>query len=155
MLFLAMSEAMIFFQSNAIFAFFCRCCAKGMVVAISVGGLSGCASIVDPADPEPVVRERAQARWNAVIAGSWDRAYSFATPGFRGAVDVQGFRARSSPAAKLKAADVVNVKCKDVVCDVTMRIVFSPLQRGFPEAFTDREERWVLEGGEWWRHERY
>jgi len=146
---------MMFFRRNAIFAFLSRCCAASVIVTASIGGVSGCASVVASADSDAVVRERAQARWDALIAGRWDKAYSFAAPGFRSAVDVQGFRARSSPAAKLKAADVVNVKCKDVVCDVTMRIVFAPLQRGFPEAFTDREERWVLEAGEWWRHERY
>lgn len=126
----------------------------GMICAACLTVLAGCASFATR-EPETDVRERAQARWDALVTGNWEKAYSFATPAYRKAVDLFGFRGRSAPAAKLKSAEVVNVKCKDATCDVTMRIGFAPLQRGYPETTTDLEERWILEAGEWWRYERF
>lgn len=149
-----MSEIMVFFRSGVTFAWFGRLQSWGMISAACLALLAGCSSFATR-EPEVDVRERAQARWDALVTGNWEKAYSFATPAYRKAVDLFGFRGRSAPAAKLKSADVVSAKCKDATCDVTMRIGFAPLQRGYPETFTDLEERWILEAGEWWRYERF
>lgn len=149
-----MNEVIIFFRSSVTFSRFGRLKSWGIIGAACLSVLGGCATFA-PREPEADVRERAQARWDAQVAGNWEKAYSFATPAYRKAVDLFGFRSRSAPAVKLKSADVVNVKCKDATCDVTMRIGFAPLQRGYPETTTDLEERWILEAGEWWRYERF
>lgn len=145
---------MIFFRRDVTFARPGHFRAWGMICIACLAVLAGCASFATR-EPEADVRERAQARWGALVTGDWEKAYSFATPAYRKAVDLFGFRGRSAPAAKLKSAEVVNVKCKDATCDVTMRIGFAPLQRGYPETTTDLEERWILEAGEWWRYERF
>lgn len=115
---------------------------------------AGCA-MLEPRSPEDAVRERAQAYWDAVIAGKWEKAYGFTTPGFRTAVDLFGFRTRIAAQVKLKSAEVVNVNCKDTACEATMRIGLVPLLKGYPETKTDLTERWVQEDGDWWRFERY
>jgi hypothetical protein len=145
---------MMFFRRDVTFSRQGRFRAWGMICAACLTVLAGCASFA-AREPETDVRERAQARWDALVTGNWEKAYSFATPAYRKAVDLFGFRGRSAPAAKLKSAEVVNVKCKDATCDVSMRIGFAPLQRGYPETTTDLEERWILEAGEWWRYERF
>lgn len=114
----------------------------------------GCATL-GSRSPEELVRERAQARWDALIAGKWEQAYGYATPGFRQSVDLFGFRSRVASPVKLKSAEVVSVDCKVTTCEATMRIGLVPLQKGYPETTTDLTERWVEEGGEWWRFERY
>jgi len=124
------------------------------MAAASMLMLAGCAAFA-PKAPELEVRERAQARWDALIAGNWEKAYSYSTPAYRKAVDLFGFRARSAGPVKLKSAEVVNARCRDLTCEVTVRVGFAPLQRGYPETFTDLEDRWVLESGDWWRYERF
>jgi hypothetical protein len=109
------------------FSRFGRLKSWGIIGAACLSVLGGCATFAARAGGG--CKERAQARWDAQVAGNWEKAYSFATPAYRKAVDLFGFRSRSAPAAKLKSADVVNVKCKDATCDVTMRIGFAPLQR--------------------------
>lgn len=125
-----------------------------MMAAVICLMQTGCASL-GSRSPEDVVRVRAQARWDALIAGKWEKAYEYATPGFRSSVDVFGFRSRVASPVKLKSAEVVSVDCKDTTCEATMRIGLVPLQKGYPETTTDLTERWVQEGGEWWRFERY
>jgi hypothetical protein len=52
-------------------------------IAALVGAalLAGCmASTPSRPAPEDEVRLRAQARWDAVVAHDWQKAYSFATP---------------------------------------------------------------------------
>lgn len=115
---------------------------------------AGCA-MLGTRSSEDAVRERAQAYWDAVIAGEWEKAYGYATPGFRASVDLFGFRSRVSGQVKLKSAEVVSVSCKDTICEATMRIGVQPLQKGYPETRTDLTERWVQEDGDWWRFERY
>ncbi|WP_347248995.1 hypothetical protein [Zoogloea sp.] len=149
-----MNEVMMFIRSGVTFARFGRLKSWGIIGTCCFALLAGCATI-GSREPEVDVAERAQARWGALVSGNWEKAYSYATPAYRKAVDLFGFRGRSAPAAKLKSAEVVNVKCKDATCDVTMRIGFAPLQRGYPETTTDLEERWILEAGEWWRYERF
>ncbi|MCA0185581.1 MAG: hypothetical protein LCH90_06200 [Proteobacteria bacterium] len=114
----------------------------------------GCA-ILEPKSSEDVVRERAQAYWDAVVTGKWEKAYGYTTPGFRTAVDLFGFRSRVAAQVKLRSAEVVNVSCKDAVCEATMRLGVQPLLKGYPETTTDLTERWVQGDGEWWRFERY
>ncbi|WP_296567360.1 hypothetical protein [Zoogloea sp.] len=152
---ITVSKNMLFIQRNVTFDSVGRLRSVGMIAAACAALLSGCATLGGANAPEDEVRERAQARWTAIVTGKWEKAYSYATPGYRQAVDVRGFTGRSAPAAKLKSAEVVNVKCKDATCDVIMRIGFAPLQRGYPETTTDLEERWILEEGEWWRYERF
>ena len=132
--------------------------ASPLRIAAFVGAalLAGCmASTQSRPAPEDEVRLRAQARWNAVVAGDWQKAYNFATPAYREAVDLAGFRGRSASPVTFKSAEVVSVKCEESACEVRMRVGFAPIQRGFPDLSSTLDERWVNEGDEWWRYEKF
>ncbi len=103
---------MLFIQRNVTFDAAARLRSVGMIAAACALFLSGCATL-GGGTPEDQVRERAQARWTAIVTGKWDKAYSYATPGYRQAVNVGGFTGRSAPAAKLMSVEVVNLLCKD------------------------------------------
>lgn len=122
----------------------------GLVLA-----LSGCAGLFGPPPTaEQIVRQRAEARWQALVAQDWETAYSFATPAYRSAIDLAGFRARhQGGAAKWKGVKPATADCKEASCDVNVTIVFEPtMQKGFGELSTTINEKWLLEDGQWWVH---
>lgn len=126
------------------------------VAASSVVLLQGCATFGEEAPPEERVQKRAQARWDALVAGQFEKAYGFNTPGYRESVDLGTFRSRvGNPPVKLKGAKVEAVKCAETSCDVTMRLYFLPMWPGFPELDNQHTERWVLSDGDWWRFEKF
>lgn len=123
----------------------------GMLVAAAL--LAGCAALPASA-PEDAVRARAQARWDAVIAGDWEKAYGFATPAYRAALDLHQFRVRHDALIKHRKASVFDVACEsDTLCKVKMQVTFTPPQDiPTPDLTTVIEERWVAEDGQWWRY---
>lgn len=130
--------------------------AMSFCVAACLVGLQGCAGSGLGATPEDIVRERAKSRWDALIAGQWEKAYNFSTPAYRNAVDLFGFRLRAgSPPGRLTGAEIVGVKCEESSCDATVRLSFFPLKSGFPELTAEHSERWVFSDGGWWRFEKY
>lgn len=112
---------------------------------------TGCATSPQPAPPEQIVAQRAQARWDAMVAGDWETAYSFATPAYRNAIDLNGFRRRSGGQASWLGSEIRTVECEKDVCNVLVRLAFRPIMlRDLPELHTDYDERWVLVDGDWW-----
>ena len=138
--------------------FFCQCRSSsatllrvGLSILFAVA-LSGCAGLVGkPQTLEQMVAERAQSRWDALVAGDWQTAYSFATPAYRDLVDVEGFRKRHGGQANWLGASVKEVTCQDDVCEPTVTLKFRSLLPPYTdELHTDYTERWVLEGSDWW-----
>jgi hypothetical protein len=116
-----------------------------MVLLASV--LPGCG---EPKTPEQIVAERAQARWDALLAGNFETAYSFASPSYRDIVDAVGFQKRLGGHASWLGAKVREVTCREEACEAMVRLKYrSPLPPTM-EFETDYTERWLSEGGEWW-----
>ena len=115
----------------------------------------GCASL-SPAKPEEVVQQRAQARWQAMIAGEWDKAYSYMTPSFRAVVDQKRYPSRFGGSVSWLAAEVVNVTCEEQRCTVRMKVTFRPVvgMRPGGVASTGFDETWIFEDGQWWMFEK-
>ena len=44
--------------------------------------LAGCAAL-QPQTPEQIVEQRVEARWNALMKGDFEQAWTFTQPGFR------------------------------------------------------------------------
>jgi hypothetical protein len=118
------------------------------VLAASVF-VSGCATVV-PDSPERTVRERAQARWTALLAGDIDAAYSYLPPSYRAIHDIKYYRGTINNVVERKAAEVVSVECKAEVCTAKVRIdaVFAPMANALIKTFAD--EKWIVEDGAWW-----
>ena len=109
--------------------------------------LAGCG---EPKTAEQIVAERAQARWDALLAGDFETAYSFATPSYRDLVDAIRFQQGLGGHASWLGAKVREVTCREDVCEAMVRLKYrSPLPPRM-EFETDDIERWLSEDGEWW-----
>jgi hypothetical protein len=110
-----------------------------------------------PPPPEEVVAERAQARWDALVADEFEQAWDYYTPGFREQLPASDFALdmRRRPVDWV-GAEVRSVECADdePVCTVRVRVEYrAPLQ--VPGAAGVRSESGVTESwlqldGDWW-----
>lgn len=118
--------------------------AAWMVVAIVA---TGCAGMVSR-PPAEVVKERAQARWNALLSTDLKTAYEYFTPTTRQSLRYEGF-VMSYKQGFWKSATVDKVECpKPDVCLVDVTIE-SELRKGLVVKGPLRET-WIREGNDWW-----
>lgn len=126
----------------------CRIFATSILVIL----LAACAA---GAPSKSNVQERAQARWNALLAGDYDTAYSFYSPGYRSShsrVDFEvDMRTRK---VRWVAVKVLGSTCEAEACTVETSVdykVTKPVP-GVPEWKNTEKgtERWVKTDGEWW-----
>ena len=117
--------------------------------------LAGCAAL-SPAKPEDLVRQRAQARWDALLAGEWGKAYRYMAPSYRALVQEKRYANQFGGGAGWVAAEVVNVNCQEDRCAVRMKITFRPIMgvRSGDTAATHFDETWIREEGEWWMYQK-
>ena len=114
--------------------------------------LAGCAAMA-PSTPEEAVRERAQARWRALLAGKPEQAYQFLSPASRAVMSFERYRASLGGMAAWKSAEVFKVVCAQADrCTASIKVTYEPALRrntlGTIE--TSVEEIWLLDAGQWW-----
>ena len=124
-----------------------------VLVLLAVMLLSACATT--PASPEDIVKERAQARWDALLNGDFATAYSYLSPGYRSATTVVdfeiGMRMRK---IQYRTAEFQGHSCEKNVCTVRFKVgyqVAKPVP-GMAEWKSDSivSEQWIKSDGEWW-----
>lgn len=123
-----------------------------LAAAVASAALAGCAAFA-PASPEERVRERAQARWDALLSGDIERAYAFLSPGSRGVVSLSRYRMSIGASASWKSAKVHSVACPQADrCKVTMLVAYTPVLPRSRVAIieTSVDETWLFEEGQWW-----
>ena len=123
--------------------------------------LSGCATL-QPEDSEkwresqrPVLIERAEARWNALIKGDIEKAYTFTTPDYRAVVSAQQYRGKYGRVADWRMARVVNVSydvptVAAVSVEVTYRVGIPGAGGELIETQKSISEKWIYKDREWW-----
>jgi hypothetical protein len=121
-----------------------RCAAK-MLAATLVIAVSGCAGMA-PKGPEEAVKERAQARWNALVQGDYKAAYGYLSPGSR-AVQSEKDYVNSLRQGFWKSARVEKATCTEQRCQVLAAIEYELQGR---RTTTPLQETWIREGSEWW-----
>jgi hypothetical protein len=116
--------------------------------------LSACAT--DPiAKRDDLIAERAQARWDALLAGDFATAYAYLAPGYRSAKSAADFEISiKTRRVQYNAAEYRSHRCEGKVCTVSVWVGYTvprPAQ-GVPEWKSNSmlEERWIEVGGEWW-----
>lgn len=123
------------------------------IAGVLVAGLmlvaAGCASA--PADVtkdrEAIVKERSQARWDALVADKLDVAYGYYSPASRSVMSLQDF-IRSIKSGFWKAARVDEVECQgEDSCEVGVTIEY---QIQGARAKTPLRESWIRADGQWW-----
>lgn len=120
---------------------------------------------VPPPPPPPTdadsrrLIERAQARWEALIRGDFATAYTYETPAFREAHDVESYRGKFGPSVRWHGAEVRQMRRIDegtaevgVVLDISF---FVPNQSEPIRNQTLAWEQWTKENGDWWHRGRW
>ena len=123
--------------------------AKGVLGRLSVGLLAvamwGCASA--PSSPEAALKQRAQARWDALLKGDFNSAYGYMSPGIRSIITASVYAA-SLRAGFWKSAVVEKVEGGSAPsCDVSATIEYEFMGR---RTKSPLRETWIRDGSEWW-----
>lgn len=120
-------------------------------MALMVTGCAGFSGNSEP--PELVVRQLATQRWQALLARDFDKAYSFAVPGYRKIKSLEYYKAnRQGAPVKWLSAEVLRVECEAERCKVVVQLESKATlpfsYRGNISSGID--EVWVLENRRWW-----
>ena len=132
-------------------------------VLLAAGLLAGCAapgagssSAAAPAASttkvENAVSVRAQQRWDWLMAGKFDDAYTYTTPAYRALNTAQDYRNRFSSGAKWVDPKVDSVTCESGErCRVKIVLGIQVAARGFTKPTRSVIfETWLPEDGQWW-----
>ena len=115
--------------------------------------LSACATTT--ASPGDLVKERAQARWDALLMGDFATAYSYFSPGYRSATTVVdyeiGIRMRK---VQYHTAEFQDYSCEENVCTVRIKVGYK-IAKAVPgmaawESDGMVSEQWIKSDGNWW-----
>lgn len=118
----------------------------GFFAALMLSGVLGCAAL-NPRDPADAVKERAQARWDALTKGETRAAYEYLSPGSRAVLTPDAY-ASSIRQGFWRSAKVNSVTCATAEsCDVGVTIEYEFQGR---RTKTPLRETWIREGSEWW-----
>jgi hypothetical protein len=82
-----------------------RAAIAAVAAALALSGCGQDAPTVDDRTPEEIVHERAQQRWDALLAGDIERAYGFITPAYRATSSLELYRARFGSAIQWNECD--------------------------------------------------
>ena len=125
-------------------------------LAAAALALAGCAAL-QPQTPEQVVAQRAEARWNDLVKGDFEKAWDYTQPGFRALVKRERYFRRFGGGAQWTGAQVHKVTCEAERCTVRVRIsakVMAPPFKG-QEVVSIMDEVWVREDGQWWYYQAF
>lgn len=113
--------------------------------------VSGCASL-KLSTAENRLAERAEQRWHALIAGDFDQAYEYETPGYRSVYSMKAFQNRFGRHIRWQDVTIQSVSVSDDMAEVQVMIAFKTLtpEGRVIEGFQPVRERWQLVRGEWW-----
>jgi len=122
---------------------------RGLLFAGVAVMMTACATVVE-APAEGVVTQRAQMRWDALLAGKVDMAYDYLSPGSKAKLNLSEYKARTG-LGLWQGAKVLRADCGADVCEVHVMVDFRVRRPGVNVvAATAVQETWVKEGGVWW-----
>src|SRR6266404_510262 len=127
------------------------------VVVVAIAACAGMGGVNKDSPPDvkaAVVKERSEARWQALIKGDLDTAYAYLSPGSKAATSIEAYRRQIRP-GMWRAVKVDSVECEGELCSVKLQLTYD-IPRGpmSPKAIAGVEtpiaERWVIENGSAW-----
>ena len=121
---------------------------RGFAIAaiLEFAAIAGCAATV-PATPEKVVEQKAAARWNAIVAADYRKAYDFISPAGRATITAEGYESGFRKGFH-KGAQVKEVRCTSPeLCEVTVDVEYEFAGRRTKTPLT---EKWVRQDSDWW-----
>lgn len=129
---------------------------KAVACTALVSVLGACAAL-QPKTPEELVAQRAEARWAALVAGEFERAWTYTQPGYKAVVAQKNYAKNFGAAATWRGAQIHEVNCEPERCKVRIRLT---TQLNMPR-FSKQEmvgyltETWVREDGQWWFYQSF
>lgn len=122
-----------------------------IVALIYILILAGCSE--PEKSPEQQVRERAEARWQAMIARDFATAYEFELPSYREIYSLKSYRKRYEGSVDWTSAEIESVAFdgKDAAT-VTLEVayVFNDPRMGRLEGQREISGKWIQKQGTWW-----
>ena len=118
------------------------------------GGPSAVSPAVSGVAPEELVKERATARWEALVERRFSDAYAYLSPGYRELTSVNDYvTAMSNRPVRWERADVTKASCEPDVCMVNVLMTYS-LNMPQPgvgriQSYSGIDEQWLQIDGEW------
>jgi len=108
--------------------------------------VAGCVTVDSRPDIE-IVKDRAQTRWNSLVARDASKAYGFISPTGRSVMTLEAYSS-SLRRGFWKSATVDKVECATAdVCEVQATIEYDA--RGM-RMRTPLKEKWIKDGSTWW-----
>jgi hypothetical protein len=130
---------------------------KAMKFLIMIGMIALLAACSDPRPAAEVVQERAQARWEAMVARDFQTAWEYYTPGYREQMTAGEFEAEMARRpVRWTAAEVFEVSCADEEpgCVVRARVNYEAQAAvpgvGMLKSMSGVTETWLQIDGKWW-----
>jgi hypothetical protein len=120
---------------------------------LALGFLIACQPTASSEESSP--EERIKQRWAYLIEQDFAAAWEMHSPGFRETTPMPVFLLEMArrPIQVLDAR-LVDLACEEDVCDARIELTYRVLQgpTGIPSMRipSEIEERWILDGGEWW-----
>jgi len=131
---------------------FSRSCASRATCLLALLALAACATIQDQSE---VIGTRAQARWDALLAGDLAKAYTYLSPAYRSSVGpLQYQRQVLLQKVRWTGAQYIDSECLESTCKVRISLDFAligalPGVRRY-DGHQEIEENWVKADGQWW-----
>ncbi|HUX29413.1 MAG TPA: hypothetical protein VMV78_02165 [Thiobacillus sp.] len=126
-----------------------------------LSALPGCATL-EPEESEkwresqrPVLKARAEARWDALIKGDIEKAYVHTTPEYRAVVNLQQYKGKYGRVLDWQGARVVDISydvptVATVSVEVTYRVGLPGMGGEVIETQKVISEKWIYKNREWW-----
>ena len=95
-----------------------------------------------------VVRERSEARWQAIIKGDYPAAYAFLSPASKEIVKLGTFEAQLKGVVKYTGIKIDRVNCEAAACKVKLWLTYD--HKMMNGVTTPAEEAWIIDGGQAW-----
>jgi hypothetical protein len=127
----------------------------GLLFAFMMAGVLLTACATAPGNTENSIEDRAQNRWDALLAGDYESAYAFYSPGYRSTRSVVDFAIGiRSRRVRWTSAEYMEHNCLENSCTVLFNVGFTvnkpvPGMKKFDGSNTV-EEKWVKTEGQWW-----
>ena len=122
---------------------------------LAIVAVSACATTPGARDTDKIIPERAQARWDALLAGDIETAYTYLSPGYRSTMSVVDYGiALSTRRVKWKSAKYLGHQCEEQRCAVRVEVGYSVAQPmpgvNSYDSTNIRDETWIKTDGQWW-----
>lgn len=128
---------------------------SGWIAVLLAVAVTGCASLPgggiskdSPAEAKrAVVTERVNARWDLLIKGDVDQAYTFMSTGSQAVFPLNTYKARIKP-GNWRTVKIDSIDCEAELCKVKVILTYD--HRMMKGVLVPLEESWIIEKGTAW-----